>query len=90
MGNKRIAGELLHIAKRVQADAGDVEAYFNISDFFEREDGERMIPTKDAAFLKTILSSVIIGQTHNMNKMLARELKKKERALSQRGYNIKG
>jgi hypothetical protein len=91
MDNGRMARELLSVAKTIVADAGDVEAYFNVSDFFKPEDGSRMFDRNQLSRARDFLETVISDRRNQLNDEVRKTLKRNLRpeALSGAGLVLK-
>ena len=81
MNREKVAKELVEIAKltipprSMKADVGDVPVYFNVMDYIERSDNNKL-NSKDINAAKDILENVVNGLQRDFDKMVSRELKK--------------
>lgn len=87
---KDIAAELLKVAKQINADSGDVELFFNISDFVKKPDGEdRMMSWEQAEAVQDILYNAMNKVRRKLHSEVAKAMKAQKSKIEKLGLVLK-
>ena len=88
MDNTRVARKLVKLAKTLTADFGDAQAYFNIFNEIEREDGEDF-DKRQMGVAKAALDEAIGDSYRQLNAVVKKALRRKEGDLARFGLRVK-